>query len=181
MLTQVRQRVTQQAHGHRGRASNDSWAYRRLLLRGARHLSDKQWRRLRALFATDDPTGEIRAAWAGKELLRQLLDALPATGRPLVIDPRRDPAPASTRTAAGLRPYEVRARLGRFSDLAATAGVPELERLAGTMRRGGRRPRRTCGCASRTPGPRATTARSSRSSACRAASATSSPTSGASC
>ncbi len=36
MLTQVRQRVTQQVHGHRGRASNDSWAYRRLLLRGAR-------------------------------------------------------------------------------------------------------------------------------------------------
>jgi len=33
MLTQVRQRVTQQVHGHRGRASNDSWAYRQLLLR----------------------------------------------------------------------------------------------------------------------------------------------------
>ena len=42
MLTQVRQRVTQQVHGHRGRASNDSWAYRRLLLRGGRHLSDEQ-------------------------------------------------------------------------------------------------------------------------------------------
>lgn len=35
MLTQVRQRVTQQVHGHRGRLGNDSWAYRRLLLRGA--------------------------------------------------------------------------------------------------------------------------------------------------
>jgi len=133
MLTQVRQRVTQQVHGHRGRKSNDSWAYRRLLLRGARHLSDKQWRRLRALFATDDPTGEIQAAWAGKELLRQLLDALPATGGPLVIDPRRDPDPASRPAAAGLRPYELRARLGRFYDLAARAGVPELERLAGTV------------------------------------------------
>ncbi len=127
MLTQVRQRATQQVHGHRGRTGNDSWAYRRLLLRGARHLSDKQWRRLRALFATDDPTGEIQAAWAGKELLRQLLDALPATGGPLVIDPRRDPDPASRRTAAGLRPYEVRARLARFYDLAARArGCPEV-------------------------------------------------------
>lgn len=133
MLTQVRQRVTQQVHGHRGRSNNDSWAYRRLLLRGARHLSDKQWRRLRALFATDDPTGEIQAAWAGKELLRQLLDALPASGGPLVVDPRRDPDPASRRIAAELRPYEVRARLGRFYDLAATAGIPELERLAGTV------------------------------------------------
>ena len=133
MLTQVRQRVTQQVHGHRGRKTNDSWAFRRLLLRGARHLSDKQWRRLRALFATDDPTGEIQAAWAGKELLRQLLDALPAVEGPLVIDPRRDPTAASRGAGPGLRPYEVRARLGRFYDLAAQADVPELERLAGTV------------------------------------------------
>ncbi len=133
MLTQVRQRVTQQVHGHRGHATNDSWAYRRLLLRGARHLSDKQWRRLRALFKADDPTGEVQAAWAGKELLRQLLDAPPATGGPLVVDPRRDPDPASRRVSAGLRPYEVRPRLGRFYDLAARADVPELERLAGTV------------------------------------------------
>ena len=26
MLTQTRQRVTQQIHGHRGRKTNDSWA-----------------------------------------------------------------------------------------------------------------------------------------------------------
>ncbi len=55
-----------------------------MLLRGARHLSDRQWRRLRALFDSDDPTGEIQAGWAGKELLRQLLDALPASDGPLV-------------------------------------------------------------------------------------------------
>ncbi len=85
------------------------------------------------LFTVDDATGEIQAAWAGKELLRQLLDALPASSGPLVVDPRRDPAPASRRTAASLRPYEVRARLGRFYDLAAQADVPELERLASTV------------------------------------------------
>ncbi len=102
MLTQVRQRVTQQVHGHRGRAVNDSWAYRRLLLRGARHLGDKQWARLRALFATDDPTGQIQAAWAGKELLRQLLDGLPAVDGPLVIDPRRDPCPSSRAAMPGV-------------------------------------------------------------------------------
>ncbi len=133
MLTQVRQRVTQQVHGHRGRRTNDSWAYRRLLLRGARHLSDKQWRRLRALFHRDDPTGEIQAAWAGKELLRQLLDALPAVDGPLVVDPRRDPDPAVRAAKPGLRPYEVRARLDRFYRLAADADVPELERLAATV------------------------------------------------
>ena len=133
MLTQVRQRVTQQVHGHRGRASNDSWAYRRLLLRGARHLSDKQWRRLRALFASDDPTGQIQAAWAGKELLRQLLDALPATDGPLVVDPRRNPAAHAGPAAPGLRPDEIRARLHHFYALAAEADVPELQRLAATV------------------------------------------------
>ena len=100
MVTQTRQRVTQQVHGHRGRKTNDSWAYRRLLLRGGRHLSDKQWRRLRELFTVDDPTGQIQAAWAGKELLRQLLEALPAVDGPLVIDPRRDPGPGRSAAAA---------------------------------------------------------------------------------
>ncbi len=133
MLTQVRQRVTQQAQGHRGRANNDSWAYRRLLLPGARDLSDKQWRRLRTLFATDDPTGQIQAAWAGKECLRQLLDALPAVDGPLVVDPRRDPAATARAAAPGLRPYEIRARLHRFYALAASADVPELTRLAATV------------------------------------------------
>ncbi len=133
MVTQVRQRVTQQVHGHRGRASNDSWAYRRLLLRGARHLTDKQWRRLRTLFTTDDPTGQLQAACAGKELLRQLLDALPAVDGPLVVDPRRNPTASSRRSSPSLRPYEVRARLRRFYALAAEADVPELERLAATV------------------------------------------------
>ena len=133
MVTQTRQRVTQQVHGHRGRTTNDSWAYRRLLLRGARHLSDKQWARLKVLFVADDPTGEIQAAWAGKELLRQLLDALRATGGPLVTDSRRDGQAASRAQGPGLRPYEIRARLHRFYALAAQADVPELTRLAGTV------------------------------------------------
>ena len=68
-------------------------------------------RRLRALFATDDPTGEIQAAWAGKELLRQLLHALPASGGPLVIDPRRDPDPASRRIDAWWPAIEAYLRL----------------------------------------------------------------------
>jgi transposase len=50
------------------------WAFRRLLLRDGRRLSGRQWARLTSLFATDDPTGGILAAWAGRECLRQLLD-----------------------------------------------------------------------------------------------------------
>ena len=86
-----------------------------------------------SLFSTDDPTGQIQAAWAGKEPLRQLLDALPATDRALVTDPRRDPAPGARAARPGLRPYEIRARLHRFYALAAQAEVPKLERLAATV------------------------------------------------
>jgi transposase len=111
MVTQVRQRVTQQAYGHRGRASNDVWAYRRLLLRNGRALSGRQWARLKTMFATDDPSGEILPARAGKECLRLLLD--PVEG--------------------GVRPYEIRAKLDRFYTCAADAGVPELTRLAETV------------------------------------------------
>lgn len=111
MVTQVRQRVTQQVHGHRGRANQDVWAYRRLLLRSGRSLSDRQWNRLKTMFATEDLTGEILAAWAGKECLRQLLD--PVEG--------------------GVRPYEIRAKLDQFYTCAADADVPELTRLAETV------------------------------------------------
>jgi transposase len=111
MVTEVRQRVTHQRHGHRGRKRNDVWAYRRLLLRSGTELSARQWRRLRALFATEDPTGEILAAWAGKECLRQLLAAV----------------------EGGVRPYEIRRRLERFYRCAAEADVPELTRLAETV------------------------------------------------
>jgi len=87
----------------------------------------------RTLFATDDPTGQIQAASVGEELLRQLLDPLPAVDGLLVVDPRRSPDPASRRPTAELRPYEVWARLARLYDLAAKADVPELTRLATTI------------------------------------------------
>jgi transposase len=111
MLTEVRRRVTWQVHGHRGRKGDDVWAYRRLLLRDGRKLSDRQWTRLKSLFATDDPTGHILAAWAGKECLRQLLDHVDG----------------------GARPYEIRARLERFYSCAADADIPELTRRATTI------------------------------------------------
>lgn len=110
MLTRVRQRVTLQVHGHRGRKTNDAWAYRQLLVRDGRALSTKQWTRLVRLFA-GDPTGQILGAWAGKELLRQLLV---------------DSGPTA-------RPYEIRARLDRFYRCAAQEDIPELTALAGTI------------------------------------------------
>lgn len=54
--------MTQQVHGTAAGPAT-RWAYRLLLLRGARQPSDKQWRRGRTLLTTDDPTGLIQLAW----------------------------------------------------------------------------------------------------------------------
>ena len=71
MVTDVRQRVSRDRHGRRGRNADPSWANRQLLLRAGDRLGDKARARLDALFATDDPTGEIAAAWQCKELLNR--------------------------------------------------------------------------------------------------------------
>lgn len=73
MLTQVRQRVTRDAKGRRGRGIDPAWTNRRLLLRAGDTLSPRALARLRATFAADDPTEEIGAAWGVKEALRQVL------------------------------------------------------------------------------------------------------------
>src|SRR4051812_10192009 len=73
VVTHVRQRVTRQGKGRRGRLVDPAWVNRRLLLRAGNTLSPAGPARLTAAFAADDPTGEIAAAWAVKERLRQLL------------------------------------------------------------------------------------------------------------
>ena len=73
MLTQVRQRVAREQLGHRGRKDNSAWAHRLLLLRAGDRLSERATQRLFKVFAHDDPTGELGAAWGVKERLRMLL------------------------------------------------------------------------------------------------------------
>jgi transposase len=73
MLTEVRQRLTQQVHGRRGRSIDPVWANRRLLLRAGDTLSERARDRLSTVFATDDVTGKLQAAWLVKEQLRALL------------------------------------------------------------------------------------------------------------
>lgn len=73
MLTQVRQRVAREQLGHRARKENAAWAHRLLLLRAGDRLSPAALDRLFRVFATDDPTGELGAAWGVKERLRALL------------------------------------------------------------------------------------------------------------
>ena len=90
-----------------------AWAHRRLLLlRGGEQLSPKALARLKTVMRTDDPTGELRAAWACKELLRQLL----AAHRP-------------TRYSR----HETAHHRTRFLTACATANMPETTRLAGTI------------------------------------------------
>ena len=73
MLTTVRQRLAREQKQRRGRLIDPSWANRRLLLRGADTLTERAWARLWAVFAADDPTDELGAAWGVKEHLRMLL------------------------------------------------------------------------------------------------------------
>lgn len=73
MLTQVRQRVAREQLGHRGRKDNPAWAHRLLLLRAGDRLSERALDRLFEVFAHDDPTDELGAAWGVKEHLRILL------------------------------------------------------------------------------------------------------------
>lgn len=73
MLTTVRQRVAREQLGHRGRKENTAWAHRMLLLRAGDRLSPAATDRLFKIFAHDDPTDELGAAWGVKERLRMLL------------------------------------------------------------------------------------------------------------
>jgi hypothetical protein len=77
-----------------------------LLLRTGDRLSTRALPRLAGVLRTDDPTDEIGAAWAVKELLRQLLTA-------------RDR-------------HTIAARLHRFYQAVAAIDMPEATRLAKT-------------------------------------------------
>ena len=107
MLTGVRQRVSQEGKGRRGRGIDPAWTNRRLLLRAGDTLSTRALSRLTAMLAADDPTNEIGAAWAVKEYLRQLLaapDLATLASRRLVLE-----------------------------DAVATAAMPETDRLLKTI------------------------------------------------
>lgn len=73
MLTRVRQRLIRDREQRRGRKIDPAWANRTLLLRGYNTLSVRARSRLDTVFATDDPTQELSAAWGIKEQLRRLL------------------------------------------------------------------------------------------------------------
>jgi Transposase len=108
VVDQIRRRVQQATLGHRGRKRDPLYRIRKLLLTAQERLTRRGWVRLRAGLAAGDPTGEVAAAWQGKELLRAVCAAV---------------AMPAARTA-----------LERFYRWADGVGVAELSRLARTVR-----------------------------------------------
>ena len=90
-LDQCRRRVQQDLHGHRGRTGDPLFSSRWMLHTGTGLLTDKQHRRLEALFGRDEHV-EVEATWAvyqamiaayrepdrsrGRELMRILIKSL---------------------------------------------------------------------------------------------------------
>jgi transposase len=108
VVDQTRQRTQQATLGHRGRKRDPLYRIRKLLLVAAEQLTQQGRVRLRAGLAAGDPSGEVTAAWQGKELLRAVYRAV---------------GPAAARAA-----------LERFYHWADSVQVPELSRLARTVR-----------------------------------------------
>ena len=108
VVDQVRRRTQQATLGHRGRKRDPLYRIRKLLLTAAEQLTGRGRVRLRAGLAAGDPSGEVVAAWQGKELLRAVY------------------------AADGM--LAARAALDRFYHWADNVGVAELSRLGGTVR-----------------------------------------------
>jgi transposase len=110
-VTAVRQRVTRDLLGRRGRKLDPAWANRRLLLRGRERLSEAALARMWNGCVDHDPSGQILAAWIAKEELR----ALCATA------------------ARGGHRHEIRDRLWACYRWCADTDIPELTTLAETI------------------------------------------------
>jgi transposase len=108
VVDQVRRRTQQATLGHRGRKHDPLYRIRKLLLTAQEQLTQQGRVRLRAGLAAGDSTGEVTAAWQGKELLRAVY--------------------------AAVGPAAARAVLDRFYRWCDGVQLPELSRLARTVR-----------------------------------------------
>ena len=106
-IDDVRRRVQQNTLGHRGRKGDPLYGIRRVLLRGAEHLTERSYARLLTGLDAGDPNREVAAAWIACQELRHVYAA---------PDPDR-----------------ARRRLERFYRACADTDVPELHRLGRTI------------------------------------------------
>jgi transposase len=110
-VTAVRQRVTWDNRGRRGRKIDPEWTNRRRLLTGRERLTHKRFTTMWNSCLDADPSGQILTAWIAKEELRALL--------------------ATART--GGHRHDISHRLYRFYTWCANADIPEVTRLAQTI------------------------------------------------
>lgn len=71
-VDEVRRRVQQDIHGHRGRRDDPLYRIRNLLRAGREHLTDRQKTRLETAFAADDRHVEVEVAWHCSQQLRSV-------------------------------------------------------------------------------------------------------------
>lgn len=71
-VDEVRRRVQQDIHGHRGRRDDPLYRIRNLLRAGKEHLTDPQKTRLKTAFTTDDQHVEVEVAWHCAQQLRSV-------------------------------------------------------------------------------------------------------------
>ena len=103
----VRRRVQQQTFGHRGRRDDPLYGIRRVLRRGAEHLTDTAWARLLAGIEAGDDNGQVAAAWVAAQELRAIYRCCDR--------------------------HQAAARLYDWTVTCIDSGVPELRRLARTI------------------------------------------------
>lgn len=107
-LDEVRRRVQNETLGHRGRRDDPLYRIRRLLLVAHERLSDTGWERIEDGLRRGDPYDDVGSAYLAKELLREVY--------------------------ATTSPQAARARLRTFDAHCHDSSVPELARLARTIR-----------------------------------------------
>ena len=71
-VDEVRRRVQQDIHGHRGRRDNPLYRIRNLLRAGKEHLTNRQKTRLETAFTIDDRHVEVEVAWHCAQQLRSV-------------------------------------------------------------------------------------------------------------
>ncbi|MGD7706863.1 ISL3 family transposase [Microlunatus sp. Y2014] len=70
-VDEVRRRVQQAIHGHRGRKGDPLYRIRTILRAGAENLTDRQWDRLSTAFGADSRHDEVFLAWQCAQQLRR--------------------------------------------------------------------------------------------------------------
>ncbi len=71
-VDEVRRRVQQEIHGHRGRKTDLLYRIRNILRAGQEHLTDRQRARLKTAFTADDRHVAVEVAWQCAQQLRSV-------------------------------------------------------------------------------------------------------------